>query len=422
MLESEGFVDYWTFRLSELFRIGARGQDHDGAATFQEWLHLQIEQNRRFDEIAREILSASGDTHQYGPANFYTIGSDPRSQAEYFGQVFLGARIQCANCHDHPLDRWTQDDYHGLAALFARVERGREVRILPSGEVTHPGTGMPAVPRIPGERTLDVAPGEDGRLDLADWLTEPDNPYFARALVNRLWGEMMGRGLVEPVDDLRSTNPPTHPELLDWLAADFVASGHDIRHTLRLIATSATYGRTTVPTPENQDDDRFYSHMIERTLLPEVLADALTDVTGVPDRYGDQPQGTRAVELLGPQIESDALDILGRCSRDESCDGPSTAGGPLSLTATLHRLNGPFINRKITDPAGRLAILLEQGVASEDILEEYYLRALGRRSTDPERSFWARQFRDAPSPDEQADILQDAIWSLLNCREFTTNH
>src|SRR5262249_29560481 len=184
------------------------------------------------------LVAAAGDIPRVGRANFYAGAGDARAQAEYAAQVFLGARLQCANCHNHPLDRWTQDDYHGLAALFARVEQGRDgvIRLAARGEVIHPATGEPARPRLPGERFLAATTGHDPRVDFSTWLTDPDNPLLARALVNRLWRCLMGRGLVEPPDDLRPTNPATHPALLDRLASDFVAHGYDLRHTLRVIA------------------------------------------------------------------------------------------------------------------------------------------------------------------------------------------
>jgi hypothetical protein len=230
----------------------------------------------------------------------------------------------------------------------------------------------------------------------------------------------MGRGLVEPVDDLRATNPATHPELLDALAADFVAHDFDLRRILRLIATSATYSRSSSPTPANQADDRYDSHALSRPLGPEVLADALADVTGVADRYGDLPDRTRAVALVDPAVPSESLDILGRCSRQISCDVPGASGG--GLAAKLHLINGPLINRKITDPEGRLARTIASGLSDRRLIEEFYLSALGRFPDDLESAFWSEKLKATADPPGRRSLLEDFLWGLLNCREFRTNH
>ena len=417
LLRSDEFSDYWAFRLATRLRVRSVGGDPEVARVFHGWLREQVGRGTPFDAMARALLTAEGDSHESGPANFHRVVDGARAQAEYVGRAFMGVGIGCANCHNHPLDRWTQDDYHGLAAVFARMERGRVVRELSRGEVTHPRTGEPAVPRIPGGPALD--PDGDPRRELADWLTDGENPYFARAAVNWLWAAMFGRGLVEPVDDMRATNPATHPELLDALAADFIAHGHDLRYTLRLIASSATYGRGG-GTDANRGDDRFYAFAPARPLAAEVLADALADVTGVRDRYGDLPEGTRAVALADPAAPAESLDILGRCPRNASCTAPGGDGG--GLPATLHRLNGPLINRKLDDPTGRLARLCSEGRSEWSIVEEFYLRALGRPPTVPERSFWLAEVGGVADADERGAILGDIAWGLLNCREFRTNH
>jgi hypothetical protein len=418
LLASEDFNEFWTFRLATMLRVRSPANDAEGTLAFHAWLREQVGRGTPFDVLSRTLLIATGDTHHNGPANFSRVAADARAQAEHVAQVFLGVRLQCANCHNHPLDRWTQDDYHGLAAIFARLDRGREVKVLATGEVTNPRTGEPALLRLPGARFLD--PAEEGRTALADWLTDPGNPGFARAIVNRLWQGMMGRGLVEPADDLRATNPATHPELLDALAADFVAHGHDLRHTLRRIATSATYARSPIATEENRGDDRFYSHAMARPLVAEVLADALADVTGVSERFGDQPEGARAIALADPRVRSEALEVLGRCPRQDACD-PSTTSAA-GLAAKLHLLNGALVNRKLDAPGGRLQRLLAAGRSDDEIVDEFYLRALVRAPSDPERAFWRHRLGQAKIPQERESILEDFVWSLLNSREFLTNH
>lgn len=417
LIESPEFADYWAYRLAELFRLGATGQDAEGAGALRDWLRDRIARGSPFPEMARDLLTATGDPRLFGPAHFYKVVGDPRSQAEYAAQVFLGARVQCANCHNHPLDRWTQDDYHGLAALFARVERRADglIRLSGEGVVTHPATGEPARPRIPGTRDLRPEEFADGRVPLADWLGEPSNPLLSRAIVNRLWRALMGRGLVEPADDLRATNPATHPSLLDRLATDFVEHGSDLRHTIRRIATSASYGRSSASGP----DDRFYSHALERPLPVEVLADALADVTGVAGLFSGQPEGIRSIALVGPQVASESLDVLGRCQRTSGCEVADGAGG--GLPSALHRLNGLVVNRRLTDPNGRLRRALASGLAEREILNDFTFRALGRNPTAAEGAFWDQQFA-GQSATAGAAMLEDAIWALLNGSEFLTNH
>ncbi|MBI1902085.1 MAG: DUF1553 domain-containing protein [Planctomycetia bacterium] len=426
MLDSQEFVEFWTWRLAQWLRIRSGPNDAAGTQAFHAWLKRQLKERRSYLEIAEEMLTATGDSHTVGPANFHRAAGDARGQAEYVSELLLGVRLRCANCHNHPLDRWTQDDYHGLAAIFARMERGQFVRFGPRGEVTHPATGEPAVPRIPGTRFVEGK--GDHRPDLAAWLAEKDNPYFARTVVNRLWKAMMGRGLIEPTDDLRETNPAMHPELLADLSTDFVKHDYDLCHTLKLIAASATYARSSETLAANAGDDRFYSHALSRPLEAEVLADAIADVTGVKDAYTgrasqkDAPETTadRAVRIIDPAVPAEALDILGRCPRTESCETPAATGG--GLTARLHLINGPVVNAKISSDDGRLRKLMAAGRSNEEIICEMYSRALGRPPRDDELLHWTRAAVKAASPDDRRRFFEDFCWALLNCREFSTNH
>lgn len=415
LLGSDAFVEFWTFQLATLLRVQSQPNETDGARAFHAWLRRQLQGDVPWSDVTSAMLMAQGDTHEVGPANFYRVARGPREQAEYVTEALLGVRLRCANCHNHPLDRWTQDDYHGLAAIFARVEQGRDVRIKTRGEVIHPATGDAARPRIPGDRFLDT--DEDGRRALTQWMVHPDNPLFAKAMVNRIWKALMGRGLIEPTDDLRATNPATHPELLNRLAADFAEHGFRLHHTIRLIITSAAYARGSETVPANQYDDRFYSHAIVKPLAAEVLADAIADVTGKANVYGGQPIGTRAISLYDPRTESPTLDILGRCSREASCETASVGGGGLS--AKLHMINGPLLNEKIAAPDGRLHRLLRAGATTGEILEEFYLAALGRLPGNDETAYWAGEIGNEATL--RTDKLEDFLWSLLNGRDFTTN-
>ena len=415
-LFSDEFANYWTLQLAKLLRIRPQPNVTQGARTYHNWLADQVRSHLDYRQFARTLILSRGDSHQVGPANFYRTTKGPREQAEFVSELFMGSRLRCANCHNHPLDHWTQDDYHGMAAIFAQVEFGRVIKAKQNGRVIHPRTRQPAAQRIPGEQTL-VGDANGGREQLAEWLTDDSNPYFAKAIVNRLWKHMMGRGLVEPVDDFRATNPATHPVLLNRLADDFVANGYSLRHTLRVIANSSTYARSANANAKNKDDDRFYSHAFHRPLEAEVLADAISDVLGVSSKYGDQPPGTRAVMLVNPKTPSVTLDILGRCSRESSCD--SSIAATSGLAKKLHLFNGELLNARISAKGSRLVRLLDAGMTAEEIIEEFYRVALARLPTANESQHWSQQLDSA---NDRRAFLEDFVWGLTTCREFVTNH
>jgi len=416
LLGSDVFNDYWTLRFAKLLRIHSLPNEKEGMRAYAHWLREQIVRQMPLDKVARELLTATGDAHVVGPANFGRMVGDARAHAELVSQFFMGVQMGCANCHNHPLDRWTQDDYHGLAAVFARLDRGREVRLLARGAVTNLRTNESAIPRIPGERFLPE--NGDPRQAIAGWLTSRDNRYFARATVNRLWRAMFGRGLVEPTDDLRQTNPATHPELLDRLAQDFVQNGFSLRHTLRQIALSSTYARSDLTVRGNDADDRFYSHAFRRPLEPEVLVDAIADVTGVADVYDGQPPGTRGIALVDPLSPAVSLDILGRCTRVSGCDENGLGGG--GLPAQLHLLNGEIVNRKLADEKGRLQQRIRDGATNDQIIDEFYVRALTRHASGEELNRWRSRLQ-TKNQEERQRRLEDFAWSLLNSRQFLEN-
>ena len=419
LLRSEESTEYWTLQLAKLLRIRPQRGDGKGALAYHRWLAKQLRDDVSYKQLARTLIMANGDSHKNGPANFYRTVVGPREQAEFMSELFMGSRLRFANCHNHPLDRWTQDDYHGLAAIFAKIERGRIVSEKPNGQTIHPRTLEPAIQRIPGEQFL-AEDATDGRKQLADWLTDSTNPYFAKAIVNRLWKRMMGRGLVEPVDDFRDTNPATHPALLNKLAEDFASNDYSLRHTLRVITRSTTYVRSANATAQNKDDDRFYSHTARRPLEPEVLADAISDALGVAGKYGNEPDGTRAVMLVNPQTPSRTLDILGRCGRDESCEtSPGAIGG---LPQKLHLFNGALLNARIAAEGSRLNQLHSSGKQPMEIVNAFYLAALNRRPSDQEQKQWKGKLARLKSTDDQRVFLEDFVWGLMTCNEFVTNH
>ena len=425
LLSSEEFVDFYTLKLAKLLRIQSKNDKNrvtmttKAARGFHNWIAEQLRNGVGYDQIVNEIITATGDTTKVGPATFYIAVEDPQLQTEFATEVFMGSRMKCANCHNHPLDKWTQDDFHGLTAIFAKLTRQQVVKINPLGSAIHPNTGEAAQMKIPGEEFLPAAT-TDGREAFANWLTARDNPYFAKATVNRLWKSLMGRGLVEPVDDFRSTNPATHPVLLNKLAEDFIEHGYDLRHTLKLIAMSATYARSSITVDGNETDDRFYSHMIQKPMEPAVLADAISDVLGLASQYGSEQYGTRAVELPDGSIRSDALDILGRCDRSKSCEGAPSPTGPLAQR--LHLFNGGLLNDRVGAVGSRLDQFIKAEMRPMEIVEDYYQTALNRPPNEQEVRFLSMLLNPAKSSKEQRNLLGDFVWSIATCKEFVTNH
>lgn len=411
LLAGDAFVDFWTMKLADLFLINGQGP---AAKSWHGWLHDQVANNAPFDKIARDLITASGNPAQNGPAGFMLLAADPRDLSEHVGRIFLGSQIACARCHAHPTDRWTQEDYHRFAAFFARTTRdGGRVRAVDRGEVDDPKTGHPLEPRALGAPSVVIPENSDRRLALADWMTDPKNPFFARTFVNRVWKHLLGRGLVEPVDDLRPTNPATHPALLDALAADFSAHGYDMRRLIRLIASSRTWQLASHGGSADVAAARLFARAQRKPLPAAVFADAVAQVTGVPDVFPGYASGTRAVQIISPATPSPALDVLGRCERKRSCDSSSGTGG--GLAQALHLLNGSTINDKLrAGLASELPLL-----TNREIIESLYLRAFSRFPTTSEFDTWDSAL---PSDERRAEAVADLIWTVLNSREFSANH
>jgi len=413
LLHSEAFIDYWTWTFARWLRLRSFPHERQPLATYAAWLREEIAADTGVDEIVRQLLTTDGDSHVTGPANFSRMVPEARSHAEMVGELFAGIRLGCANCHPHPLDRWTQDDYHGFAAIFARLARGRQVGLAARGEVTNPRTNEPAIPRIPGRQALD--PHGDHRQEVVAWLLDPSDSHLARAMANRLWQGMFGRGLVEPVDDLRLTNPPTHPELLAELARDFALHGYRIRHTLRGLALSETYATSADVLPGNREDDRFYSHATPRRLEAALLVDAISDVTGICESFPEHGV-ERAIHVVDAALPAVVLDALGRCARIDGC--ADSASRSFGVASQLQLMNGEVINRKLQDPAGRLSQMIARGDSVREIVREWILVALSREATAEELNDWEAILRVADAQ-QQRERLEDFAWSLLNSRAFT---
>lgn len=416
LIASDEFTEYWSHLLANVLRLRVPATDGAAAERFYEWLHAHVKQDTGWDVMVSELLSSEGDTHVRGEATFHRFFATAREQAEYVSEVFLGVRLRCANCHNHPLDKWTQDDYHGLAQIFAGVQRGRVITVNDRGEVSHPRTGKAAVARLPGVRFLS---GTDHRQALIAWMTNAENDYFARAIVGRVWEMLMGRGLISPTDDIRETNAATHPRLLERLSDYFVEHDYRLRPLIRVICTSAAYGRSS-ETPAGQiKDDRFYSHAIAKPLSAEVLADAISDVTGIGSHYGGS-SARRAISVIDRRQATEELQYLGQCLPDETCNA-ATSGGGRGLASKLHLMNGELINRKIAHEHGSLQEMLGRDLPTAEIINQLVFSALTRPATSREQKTWTQRI-ESGSAKERAERCQDFLWALLNCREFTTNH
>jgi hypothetical protein len=339
-------------------------------------------------------------------------------------QVFLGLRLQCAKCHHHPYERWSQEDYFGLAGFFSRLGRKGlgepppyfAERRRTSNEI-NPATGKPIEPKLLDGPYLDVPPEDDPRLKLVDWMAKPDNPFFAKALVNRMWGHLMGRGLVDPVDDMRETNPPSNPELLDALAKDFVAHKFDVKHVLRTICRSRTYQLSAVPNDYNRHDKQNHARYYARRLIAEVLHDAIDQACGTRTQFGKMSKQSRAVDLPHEGFGSYFLDVFDRPPRSSACECARSGGA--SLQQVLHLSFSPDLENKIGRGEGRIAKLVEKKATPEQAVEELYLAAFARLPTAPERQTalgYLQRQKDARRG------MEDLLWVLLNTREFMFNH
>jgi hypothetical protein len=429
LLARPEFVLFWRIKLGDLLQISPARQ-LPSAYRYQEWVDRCLAQNTPWDVMVSKLLTALGDPYDSdsgGPVNYALDALEPNVQAELTAQRFLGIRMRCAQCHDHPFDIWTQDDYFGLAAFFAKIQRGgmgpgammgrMTVSINPQGKVIHLRTKQPARPMLLGGKVVEIAEKEDPRRALAHWMTAPDNPYFARATANWVWAQFFGKGLVDPPDDMSRSNPPVHPALLDALARHLVATKFNLRDLVRTIATSEAYGLSSATVPGNDRDWRLFSHQTPRPLTAHQMADALAQATDVPNRYPGGDPTRRAIRVADPTIASAILDTFGRCPRTSGCTPVQSS--PLSLRQALLLIGGETIESKVSNLNGYLASALALGLEPDELVENLYLRTVCRPPTAEELSRWSAELKQASSLREAAE---DLFWSLLNSREFAFNH
>lgn len=417
---------WWTLKWGDLLRINRNDLGDGGMWSFANWVRSSLRENKPVDQFVREIITAQGSIYQNGPANYFKTAKTPTDLAETTAQVFLGVRMQCAKCHHHPFEVYSQADYYGLAAFFTRVGNKSStdfgalgadtvVKINPSGSIRHPRTREVMQPTPLLEDPVDTTDVRDLRRPLAEWLTSPDNDLFARNIVNRIWGYYMGYGLVEPIDDLRATNPPSNPELLDYLARDFVDSGFSLKHLMKQIMTSRVYQLDASPRPENAANGHLYVHYNVKRMPAEALLDAVDFACGTQEKFAGVPLGTRAIELPDPNYSSYFLDTLGRPQRVIACECERTAQP--NLAQVLHIANGDVVNRKLADKNGRLTRLEQQDDRSA--IAELYLATVSRRPTQPEQQAATQIINSAKS---RREGLENLLWALLNSREFLFIH
>ena len=428
LLDTPEWVNLRTLKLADMLRVhprqlgnGAFGER--GATLFHEWVREAVAQNRPYDAVVQELITARGSTYQHGPTNYYRIEQQPAGRAETTAQVFLGIRLSCARCHKHPFDQWTTDDYWNFAAFTGKVGvRGGELyneQVIyydPTGRVINQSVqgnrGEVALPTFLGGESLDADYQGDVLQVLADWMTSSTNPYFAIATVNRIWSHYFSKGIVDPVDDMRATTPPSVEGLLEALADDFVQSGFDTKHVIRRILNSRTYQLSAEPNETNQLDDRFFSRFYPRPMVAQVLLDVLNDVTGTQEKYGRYPLGTRSVELPLP-VSSRFLSLYGRSDREFLGDlDPKLEP---TLTQALHMINSSYVNKKLKSSDGSLSRLIQAKLGNQELINELYLSTLSRFPTDMELQ--TAEAYIAESPKRRAGC-EDLLWALISSRSF----
>lgn len=495
LLRRPEYAEYWALQFGDLLQ-NRRERDHDargakGVRAMHEWLREQAAKNRPWDQMTRDLLTGTGDAVHNPQIGYFIVLMGENQKVEEsdvtdsVAQAFLGTRMGCARCHNHPFEKYTQDDYYHFAAFFSRTtlrraepnkggvtsllaysrdveqvqkqmddlakkiaeaetevvagkpadEKKLEANLVSllareqdlskerertqdrPAQVTQPRTGKPMAPQPLDRSATVIPPGQDARQELADWITNPKNDNFSGAMVNRLWKHFMGMGLVEPVDDLRASNPPSDPALMKSLEAEFVSHGYDLKHVMRLILNSRTYQLSSTTSPENVKDPHFFSHFYARRLESEVMADAVSDVSGVPAVYPGYPTGLRAVQLPEPAVTSYFLTLFGRSERVTACACEKSA--EVTLPQLLHLNNGDDVLDRIGSPNGRLAKLLAEKKDDAQTTDEIFLTAFGRPPTDPER---ATVEKTLAGGDPREDVYRDLMWALLNSTEFAFNH
>ena len=417
VLDRPEYADYWALVWADILLVDRQKLGERGAYELHHWLRQQFATNRRYDEWVSELITATGNSGTNGPVNLFRAAETPEELTRTVSQAFLGVRMECAQCHHHPFEKWSQDDFYGLAGYFNGLERKS---IAPNRVfVYHAGLKESRIPfsnKLVAVRPLDgvavTASEGDPRRGLATWLVAADNPWFAKLAANRLWKHFLGRGLVEPEDDLRSTNPATNEPLLTLLSQSLIDQHFDLKALMRTILNSRTYQLSSATNGSNEDDEQNFSHHYVRRLPAEVLLDAISHATGAPEHFPGRPRGTRAIELWDNRLPSYFLEIFGRPERTSPCECGRTSEPTMSQA--LHLMNAPEVETKISSADGRVARLVESGAATAVLVDELCLATLGRFPRDSEQQLAQQLFETAP-PQQAAE---DFLWTLLNSYDF----
>ena len=430
LLSDPAYADYWANKWADLVRPNPDRAGLKSVYVLDQWLRDAFRRNQPMDAFAREMIVASGSTHRFGPTVVYRDKRTPEEMAKIFSQIFLGTRLECARCHNHPNEKWTQKDFYSLAAYFAQVKR-KGAGVSPpisggtewfyhggSGSVSHPVTGETLLPKPPDGPVIDSKGESDLRYQLVDWIGKPDNPFFARAMVNRVWGVFFGHGLVEPVDDIRASNPAVNEPLLTALAKHFVDIKYDQKALIKTILQSRLYQLSSRPNQSNVSDTRNFSRSYRRRLGAEVLMDAVNDVTGTPSNFSATWNGARAMETWNFKIGSEFMDAFGR--PNSSSDPPCERNSKGTIVQALHLMHAKTLHEKIIHKEGRIKKLAESKKTPVQIGEEIYLVAFGRMPTDQEKAIILKYFKSNKEDREAA--AQDLVWAVINSAEFLFNH
>jgi hypothetical protein len=423
LLERKEFSEIWAMKWSELLMVKSSNQvSYKSMFLYSNWLTDQVANNVPLDQMVRDLLSSSGGTFKQPGTNFYQIERDTLKTAENVAQVFFGIRTQCAQCHNHPFDRWTMDDYYSFAAFFSQIGRKpsedyREIIVFNSGggEVKHPVGGRNMPPKFLGGAVADVA-GKDRRAVLAQWMTSPENPFFATSVANRVWSHFFGRGIIEPVDDIRVSNPASNPELFQQLGKKLVEYKYDFKQLVRDICNSQAYQRATERNESNMTDERNFAHGNVRRIPAEMLLDCISQVTSASDKFRGLPLGARAVQISDGRTSNYFLTTFGRSQRETVC--AADAKTDPTLSQALHMINGSTIQGKIAQ-GGLIKKLLAEKKTPEQIIESLYIRCVSRRPTGEEMERLMNIVKASENP--QAG-LDDVFWAMMNSREFLFNH
>lgn len=424
LLASDDYARFWSMKWGDLLRSNSRRLTATGVHKFRRWLYDVVRNDVPLDQFARELLTATGSTQQNAAAYYWKASRDEIDATETTAQLFLGIRIQCAKCHNHPFEKWTQDDYYGIAAAFKRV--GRKETALPDdefifvsggGEVTQPRTGQTMKVRLLLQGEVDVPADQDRRVVFAEWLTSASNPFFAKSVANRIWGHVLGRGIVDPVDDFRESNPASNPELLDYIASELTRSGFSAKHLIRLIMNSRVYQLSSQRNRFNADDEIYFSHATTRMLTAEQLLDAICAVTGLKEDFAGMPAGTLAVELVDPPEGHKFLQVFGQPQRELPCECERSTDS--NLSQALQLINGPTVHNKLRSDAGQLHQWIAGGKSDQEIVNMLYMTALSRAPVAAELE---TALKHVASNEDRTRALEDVAWAVINSKEFLFQH